>query len=109
LFRIANNEVCSYFRKPKVPIVSVEQLREGHGFDVPGEGTASSLLVAHETELEVFSNFRLINLAMRHLSEDYAEVLQLRYFEKMQIKDIMDILGKKKELLNLYYLEVLVN
>lgn len=96
LFRIANNELCSYFRKSKFQTSSVEQLREEQGFDIPAEGNSSSMLISQELDQENFANLRLVNLALQKISEDYREVLSLRYFEKMQIKEIAEIVDKKE-------------
>ncbi len=41
-------------------------------------------------------DYQLIRQAILKLSEEYQEVLNLRYFEKMQIKEIVDVLDKKE-------------
>ena len=96
LFRIASNEVNQYFRKAEYKkSVSLEELQE-QGFEVISAGDPESELVKAQEELEQHQDFLEIQARIVRLPTKYQEVIALRFFEKKQISEIAEILGKKE-------------
>lgn len=94
LFRIATNEINTFYRKKKVRMDSIENLA----------GAANSFLKTHseienfeaEEALQRHSDFLFFKKKITVLPIHYQEVLTLRFFEDKSIKEICEILGKKE-------------
>jgi RNA polymerase sigma-70 factor (ECF subfamily) len=94
LYRIASNEVNTYFRQKKYQPASLDALFEETGFELPSEHDVANDRIAFEDALALHEDFMLIQSLLRELPLKYQEVLALRFFEKKPVKDIADILGK---------------
>ena len=94
LYRISTNEINLFYRSKKYnPIL----LYETYG-DNP-LSTAYKHLIEEkynaEFELEKHLQFIKVQKALKELSLKYQEVISLKYFEKLKIKEISIILNKK--------------
>ena len=95
LYRIAGNEIKSYYRKSGNNLLSIQDLEEESGFEVSGKENLEQELVNAEIELEKHFDFLKIQREIEKLDEKYQEVLHLKFFEKMKIKDMSKALNKK--------------
>jgi len=91
LYRIANNEIVNCFRKKKFKTASLEQIREPVSDDNPEKE-----FIEAQERLEQHQDFLKIQKKIVQLPIKYQEVITLRFFEKKQIKEIAEILGKKE-------------
>jgi len=95
LYRIASNEIKSYYRKSGNNLISIQDLEEDIGFEVTGKEDLELELVNAEIELEKHFDFLRIQKEIEKLDEKYQEVLHLKFFEKMKIKEMSLALNKK--------------
>jgi RNA polymerase sigma-70 factor (ECF subfamily) len=91
LYRIASNEIANYFRKNKYKPVSLEKIPEPIAVTNP-----SAEILEAEQELKKHQGFLMIQEKISKLPIKYQEVITLRFFEKKQIQEIAEILGKKQ-------------
>src|SRR4030042_525008 len=91
LYRIANNEIVNYFRKHKSGLISLEKIPD----PVSNSNPQMELIEAQE-ELKKHQDFLKARGKISKLDFKYQEVIMLRFFEKKQIKEISEILGKKE-------------
>ena len=91
LYQIANNEIANYFRKNKYKSVSLDKIPELIAVHNP----EAEILEAEE-ELKKHQDFLVLQKKISKLPIKYQEVITLRFFEKKQIKEIAEILGKKE-------------
>ena len=91
LYRIANNEIANFYRKKNYKTVSLEKISE----PITPSSPALEILEA-EQELKKHQDFLKIQEKISKLEIKYQEVIALRFFEKKQIKEIGQILGKKE-------------
>jgi RNA polymerase sigma-70 factor (ECF subfamily) len=90
LYRIASNEIVNFFRKKK-PAISIDKIAEPFSTSNPVE----EIIEAQES-LKRHNDFLFFQKEITKLSFKYQEVITLRFFEKKQIKEIAEILGKKE-------------
>ncbi len=96
LYKIATNETNQYFRRAEYKkSISLEELQE-HGFELPAAHDPESELIEAEEELKQHQDFLEIQAKIAQLPAKYQEVIALRFFEKKQIKEIAEILGKRE-------------
>ena len=96
LYKIATNETNQYFRKAEYrKSVSLEELRE-QGLELASTSDPESELIAAQDRLKQHQDFLEIQERIVRLPGKYQEVITLRFFEKKQIKEIAEILGKKE-------------
>jgi len=96
LYRIATNEVNQYFRKAEYKkSVSLEELQE-QGFELLSPHDPESELIEAQEKLKRHQDFLEIQEKIIQLPARYQEVIALRFFEKKQIKEIAEILGKRE-------------
>jgi RNA polymerase sigma-70 factor (ECF subfamily) len=96
LYKIATNEINQYFRKAQYKkSISLEELEE-QGFELVSSHDPESELIKAQEELKQYQDFREIQEKITRLPVKYQEVIALRFFEKKQIKEIAEILGKKE-------------
>ncbi len=92
LYRIATNEVNRYFRskhyRPQIFSDISEQKKSIESL-LDEKSTA-------EREMEMHAEFRQVQHAVTTLPIKYQQVIALRYFENLKIKEIAAILGKKE-------------
>ena len=90
LYRIANNEIANYFRKNKQTI-PLEKIPEPIAVSNP-----SAEILEAEQEIKKHQDFLMLQKEISKLPIKYQEVIFLIFFEKKQIKEIAEILGKKQ-------------
>jgi RNA polymerase sigma-70 factor (ECF subfamily) len=96
LYKIATNEINQHFRKAKYKkSISLEELQE-QGFEPISPHDPESELIEAQEELRQYQDFLEIQEKVVRLPAKYQEVITLRFFEKKQIKEIAEILGKKE-------------
>jgi len=96
LYKIATNEVNQHFRKAGYKkSISLEELQE-QGFEPISPHDPESELIEAQEELRQYQDFLEIQEKVVRLPAKYQEVITLRFFEKKQIKEIAEILGKKE-------------
>jgi RNA polymerase sigma-70 factor (ECF subfamily) len=96
LYKIATNEINQYFRKAEYKkSVSLEELQE-QGFEPASPHDPESEMIEAQEELRQYQDFLEIRVKIVQLPAKYQEVIALRFFEKKQIKEIAEILGKKE-------------
>jgi RNA polymerase sigma-70 factor (ECF subfamily) len=96
LYKIATNEVSQYFRKAEYKkSVSLEELQE-QGFELLSPHDPESELIEAQEKLKQHLDFLEIQERIVRLPAKYQEVIALRFFEKRQIKEIAEILGKRE-------------
>lgn len=91
LYRIASNEIVNYFRKRKGKIIALEKISEPLSNDNP-----EIEFIDAQEELKRHQDFLKAQEKIFKLDFKYQEVIVLRLFEKKQIKEIAEILGKKE-------------
>lgn len=94
IYRIATNEINSYYRKGKGTI-SLDSIME-FGFDAPSQDDLQRELIEAQEQFQQAKDFLRIREALSQLSVKYQEVLALRYFEGKKILEIAEILGKRE-------------
>lgn len=96
LYKIATNEVKQYFRKAEYKkSVSLEELQE-QGFELLSPHDPENELIEAQEKLEQHQEFLEVQQRIVRLPDKYQEVITLRFFEKKQIKEIAEILGKRE-------------
>ncbi len=96
LYKIATNEVNQYFRKAEYKkSVSLEELQE-QGFELISSHDPENELIEAQEKLKQHQDFLEIQKKIVRLPARYQEVITLRFFEKKQINEIAEILGKKE-------------
>jgi RNA polymerase sigma-70 factor, ECF subfamily len=96
LYRIAGNEVNGYFRTQKVSPASLDELYETAGFEPPAAYDIEQELIAYEDARSRHEDFVRVQKIILEMPIMYQEVLALRYFEKLAIRDIAIVLGKNE-------------
>jgi RNA polymerase sigma-70 factor (ECF subfamily) len=91
LYRIANNEISNHYRKSKKKKVSLEKIPE----PISDANPEREFLEAQD-KIKEHQDFLKIQEKISKLPVKYQEVITLRFFEKKQIKEIGEILGKKE-------------
>lgn len=95
-YKIATNEISSYFRKNKYKPISLEQLLENKGIEVRDDTDPQQELAEAEAILEQHQEFLQVRKKITKLPLKYQNVITLRYFENKKVKEIAEILGKKE-------------
>jgi RNA polymerase sigma-70 factor (ECF subfamily) len=94
LYRIAGNEIASYFRKKSYKADSLDYLSESQGLEPISPEDLEEEFIEAQEELERHKEFLAIREQTGKLHLKYQDVIALRYFTNKSIKDIADILGK---------------
>ena len=96
LYKIATNEINQYFRKAEYKkSVSLEELQE-RGLELLSSHDLESELIEAQEKLKQHQDFLEVQGKIVQLPAKYQEVIALRFFEKKQIKEIAQILGKRE-------------
>lgn len=95
LYRIANNEIKSHYRKSSSFHSSLEEMREEAGFEPSVMDDVEEEIIAAEEKLERHQQFLEVKEQMDLLDPKYQEVLHLRFFQKLKIDQIAQVLNKK--------------
>ncbi len=93
LHRIANNETADYYKHGKIRQVSLEDVPESAVGSTPA---AEEELIAAEGELNRHRQYLALQQNIAKLDIKYQEVITLRFFQKKQINEISQILGKSE-------------
>lgn len=94
LYRIAGNELASYFRKKSYKTDSLDYLRESQGLELESSEDPEEEFIEAQEELERHKEFLVIREQTAKLPLKYQDVIALRYYTNKNIKEISDILGK---------------
>jgi len=90
LYKIATNEVNSYYRKKKsFSNLSLEEIKE-----IANDQNLIEEIQRSEEELQKYQDFLKLHKKIVRLPPKYQTVITLRFFEKKKIKEIAQILGK---------------
>ncbi|MBN2240339.1 MAG: RNA polymerase sigma factor [Dehalococcoidales bacterium] len=93
LYRIANNEISNHYRKNGTHHHDIETIKNSMEHSGPSPETE---LINAEEELKTYTDFLLVQKAIRQLPTRYQEVLTLRFFEKKKFSEIAEITGKRE-------------
>ena len=93
LYRIATNEMNQYFRRGKIAPASLDELLR-QGLEPASWSSPETEAIKAQDELERHRGYIACQEALSRLDIKYQEVISLRFFEKKQMKEIGDILGK---------------
>jgi RNA polymerase sigma-70 factor (ECF subfamily) len=93
LYRIATNEIAQYFRKRKHDVASFDEMRDS-GFEPISEGTPETELIKAQEQLQRRQDFLACQQILSRMDIKYQAALSLRFFERKEISEIAEILGK---------------
>jgi len=93
LYQIANHEIVNGHRKTKQSLILFEELKHVP-FELEKSLEAETLEA--EEELKQHQQFLTIHKSIADLPVKYQEVIVLRFFEKKQVREIGEILGKRE-------------
>ena len=94
LYRIAANEINTYFRSSRRKPASLEELYEDHHIEVASSIDLERELIERQQAAAAYADFRIIRQLLLELPAKYQEALALRYFEKKSVQEVADIMGK---------------
>jgi RNA polymerase sigma-70 factor (ECF subfamily) len=94
LYRIAGNELASYFRKKTYKAISLEYLRVSQGFEPVASYELEAELIAAQEELTRHQEFLACRQQISQLPLKYQEAIALRFFAGKNLKEIAEIIGK---------------
>jgi len=95
-YKIATNEINSYYRKGQYRQSSLEELKNQIILNhIPTSDMQLEKEMAEE-ELKRHQDFIDVQARLKLLPLKYQEVISLKYFERKKIKEISEILGKKE-------------
>lgn len=95
LYRIASNEIASYFRHKHTKNVSLDTMMEEYGFVPVSDEDIELAFIESQEEIERHKQFLLVQQALIKLPPKYQEALSLKYFEKKTIAEIAIIMDKR--------------
>ena len=95
LFRIAGNEVSSFYRKERGRKVQLEDWDDG-GLPALLKGDLEAELSAAREAVDRNNSFFRVCRRLRKLPEKYQEVIVLHYLEEQTVPQIARLLGKKE-------------
>lgn len=96
LYKIANHEIATYYRKGQYKAESIEALVAAGGLQVSADYNLEEEIVQAEETLNRHQEFLAYRQKIEELPVKYQEVLALRYFELKQVKEISEILVKSE-------------
>ncbi len=91
LYRIAGNEINDHFRREGRRPASIEQIAE-----LADTSDYIDEINQAEEELSKHEEFLLLRRRLAELPPMYQEVIVLKFFEKKKIREMVNILGKKR-------------
>jgi len=94
LYRIAGNEILTFFRKTSYKAVSLEYLQEVQGYDPESQYDLEDEVIAAEQELKRHVDYLFYRQKIKQMPVKYQEIIALRYFEGKSLKESAEILGK---------------
>ena len=96
LYKIASNQVNTYFRKGKALPSSLDELYEKYQFEPIIFEDARSEMIEAQEEIQRHQEFLDIKDLLTKIPKKYQEVITLRYFEKYKVAEIAELLQKKE-------------
>ena len=93
LYRVASNEIANYYRNKKRQKNAESELIK---WNVTETSSPEIEVIQAEEEVRRSREYLLLHKQISTLPLKYQEVITLRYFEKKQINEIGEILGKKE-------------
>lgn len=96
LYTIAGNEIKNYYRDQKKFQVSTDYLKSEFGYEFQDSTDLEQELVEAQEKIDQKRLLQLVTKSLSTLKPDYQEVLSLRFFQNLKIKDISAITGKKE-------------
>ncbi len=93
IYKIASNEIATYFRKGKYRPVSLEKLYETQHFEPSIEENAHSELLEAQEVIDRNNEYLEIQVLVRTLPERMQQIIVLRYFEKKKFEEIAEIMN----------------
>lgn len=93
LYRIASHEIANNFRRNKRRQLLTEEIMNSAN---TSSTSVEAEIAQAEAELQKHEDFLSIHNSISKLPIKYQEVIVLRFFEKKQLKEIGDILGKRE-------------
>lgn len=94
IYRIASNEINSFFRKKRFWFLSLDALFENHGFEVADGIDIEEDYIQAQKQLERHEDFKTVQRLLKRLPLKYQEVISLRFFENKKTREIGEITGK---------------
>ncbi|HEV9038670.1 MAG TPA: RNA polymerase sigma factor [Puia sp.] len=93
-FRIATNQLNQYFRRQRYTPRTMTDLGV---FDMAAWDNRHAIAEDDITQkIDRFEEFEAVRRLLKRLPSDYQQVIALRYFEELSIRDIAQILKKKE-------------
>jgi len=97
LYRMAGNEIISYFRHKKFEPLSIEAYLEDNKIEGPASRQDLSEEIIKAQELADSNGaYCAVKQALFKLDPIYQEVIVLKFLQEKSIKEICEILGKKE-------------
>lgn len=96
LYRIATNEVNSFFRRRRYPLLEFLDIRERFEAEYPDPASLEAEKEEVERQLEEHEKFLKVQKIVQKLPPRYQTVIALRFFEQKSVKEISEIVGKKE-------------
>jgi RNA polymerase sigma-70 factor (ECF subfamily) len=96
LYRIAGNEIITYFRKNKYRPMSLEAAAEERGMEFSSREDLQEEIMQAQEQLEANAVFIQVLKALRTMPVIYQEVIALRFLDEHSLKEICGILEKKE-------------
>ena len=93
LYQIANHEIINGHRKAKQSLILFEELKH---VPLELEKSLEAETIEAEEQLKQHQQFLAIHKSIADLPVKDQEVIVLRFFEKKQVKEIGEILGKRE-------------
>lgn len=94
VYKIATNEIYTYFRKKNNKLISLDMLFEKHNFEVEDSINIEEDYIEAEEIKKRHQDFVDIQQHLLKLPLKYQEILTLRFFEKKKLVEISAITGK---------------
>jgi RNA polymerase sigma-70 factor (ECF subfamily) len=96
LYRIAGNEIITYFRKNKYRPMSLDAVVAERGMEFASRQDLQEEVMQAQEQLETNTVYMQVLKAMRTLPVIYQEVITLRFMDEHSLKEICGILEKKE-------------
>lgn len=96
LYRIATNEVNSFFRRRRYPLLGFLDIRGQFEAEYPDPASLESEKQEVERQLEEHQMYVRVQKIVQRLPPKYQAVIALRFFEQKSVKEISEIVGKKE-------------
>lgn len=95
LYRIATNEINHYYRSKKYKPWLLNRTYDGVPFKYDTSYLSEEKASA-ELEMEKHQQFIKVQVKLKKLPLKYQEVITMKYFEQLKIKEIASVLNKKE-------------